>query len=322
MAIFDGVRAIMACVERVAVWCAPTGAQYRIAHGEQHATIVEVGAAVREYRVGDREVFAPFAEGEIPNAFQGAVLLPWPNRIADGRYEFDGECYQLPITEPERQTALHGLAAWQRWALVEQADDHVTLELRLLPTPGYPFYLDTNVEYSIGPDGLRVQARSTNSGDRACPYAIGFHPYLAAAAGTTLDACTLTLDVRRHFVCDERLLPLHDEPVDNTPYDFRALRGLAGTLLDDAFGGVVADVEGRSWVKLHGTDGRTAALWADAAFGYWQLYSGDRLSPDLARRSLAAEPMTAPPDAFRSGTGLIRLEPGGSITSTWGAVLL
>ena len=47
------------------------------------------------------------------------------------------------------------------------------------------------------------------------------------------------------------------------------------------------------------------------------LFTGDPL-PDVARRSLAVEPMTCPPDAFRSGEDLIRLEPGGSFTSTWG----
>lgn len=311
----------MACVDTVTACRAPTGAQYRIAHGEQQVTIVEVGAAVREYRVGDRDVFAPFAEHQLPQAFQGAVLVPWPNRIADGRYEFDGESYQLPISEPERQTALHGLGVWQPWTLLDHTAHRVVLALRVLPTPGYPFFLDINVEYSLGPEGLRVQATATNSGERPCPYAIGFHPYLAAAPGTTLDACTLQLDVQRHFACDERLLPVHDDPVDGTPYDFRAPRALVGTRLDDAFGGTMPDSEGRSWVRLRGADDRTVALWADSIFGYWQVYSGDRLPPQLARRSLAAEPMTALPNAFRSGIGLIRLEPGCSVTTTWGAAL-
>lgn len=312
----------MAGVKSVVAHRVPTGQQYRITDGDQQATIVEVGATIREYRVGDRDVFAPFAEDQMPKAFQGAVLVPWPNRIADGCYEFDGERHQLPINEPERHTALHGLGVWQRWTLLDRAPDRVVLGLALWPTPGYPFFLDTSVEYSLGPEGLRVRATSTNSGDRACPYGIGFHTYLAAAPGTTLDACTLSLDVRRHFVADERLLPLRDEPVDGTPYDFRAPRGLAGARLDDAFGDVVADVDGRSWAKLHCADDRTVATWADAPFGYWQLYSGDRLPPHAARRSLAAEPMTAPPNAFRSGIGLIRLEPGCSVTTSWGAALL
>ena len=48
------------------------------------------------------------------------------------------------------------------------------------------------------------------------------------------------------------------------------------------------------------------------------LFTGDTLPDDRRRRSLAVEPMTCPPNAFRTGDALIRLDPGGSFTSTWG----
>ena len=55
----------------------------------------------------------------------------------------------------------------------------------------------------------------------------------------------------------------------------------------------------------------------DEAYGYLQLFTGDPL-PDVARRSLAVEPMTCPPNAFRTGEALVRLEPGASWTGAWG----
>ncbi len=58
-------------------------------------------------------------------------------------------------------------------------------------------------------------------------------------------------------------------------------------------------------------------LWLDEAYGYLQLFTGDPL-PDVDRRSLAVEPMTCPPNAFRTGESLIRLEPGGAFTGRWG----
>ena len=94
---------------------APSGAQYRIRHGEHAATITEVGAALREYAVGGRDVVHPFAEDALPPAGNGAVLVPWPNRLRDGQYTYEGVDYQLPLNEPGRRTALHGLASWQRW---------------------------------------------------------------------------------------------------------------------------------------------------------------------------------------------------------------
>jgi aldose 1-epimerase len=304
---------------------APSGAQYRIHHGDQQATIAEVGAAVREYRVGARDVFHTYPEDEVSWAFHGTVLVPWPNRIADGSYEFDGETHQLGLSEPERRTALHGLAAWVPWTVCDHEPDRVTLEIRLLPSPGYPFHLGTRVEYSLGNDGLHVRATSTNTGDRDCPYAIGFHPYAAPAPGTTLDECTLQLGARRRLVPDERLLPIGEEDVTGGDYDYLSARNLSGRSLDDGFCDVVpasGAADGRSWVRLAGADGRTVAVWADSTFGFWQLYSADLLPNGRARRGLAVEPMTAAPNAFRSGRGLIRLRPGESVTTTWGAELL
>jgi aldose 1-epimerase len=301
---------------------APSGTQYRIRHGEHHATITEGSAAVREYRVGERDVFQSFGEHEIAAAYHGCVLIPWPNRIAAGRYAFDGEEHQLAISEPERNAALHGLACWRPWTLEDHQPDRVALSFRILPSPGYPFHLDTTVEYRLDAGGMQVTTTSLNSGDRPCPYALGFHPYLAAAPGSVVDECALRLDVRRRLVPDELLIPRGDEPVAGGGYDFRAPRPVGGLSVDDAFTDVVRDEQGRSWARLRGADGRTAAIWADRNFGYWQAYSADRLPAPMTRRAMALEPMTAAPNAFNTGDGLIRLDPGESFTAVWGATLL
>jgi aldose 1-epimerase len=299
----------------------PSGQQFRLTFGEQVATIVEVGAAVREFRVGDREVFQSYAESAFSTGFHGAVLLPWPNRLADGRYLFDGEQYQVAISEPSRMTALHGLSPWRAWSLVEHEADRVAMRLSLLPSPGYPFFVDTTVDYRLGPDGLRVTTTSRNVGDLACPYAVGFHPWLSSGEAT-LDECTLSLDATHRFVTDDRLLPIGEEDVADTPYDFREQRLLGSLVLDDAFTGVPRGSDGRAWVRLEAPDGQTAAIWMDASCEYWQLCTGDMLPPHQARRGLAAEPMTAAPNAFVTGRGLRRLEPGAHVTTTWGACLL
>jgi aldose 1-epimerase len=299
----------------------PSGQQFRLAHGDQVVTVVEVGAAVREFRVGDRDVFQTYPESAFSAGFHGAVLIPWPNRLAEGRYEFDGEQHQLPITEPARMTSLHGLSPWRSWSLVEQQPDRLVLSLALLPSPGYPFFLDTTVEYRLAEQGLEVRTTSRNVGDKPCPYAVGFHPWLSSG-DATIDACTVSLDATQRFVTDDRLLPVGEEAVAGTPFDFREPRKLGSLVIDDAFTGVMRTAEGIAWVKLAAPDGRTAAIWMDASFDYWQLCSGDVLPPHQARRSLAAEPMTAAPNAFVSGRGLRRLEPGESVTTTWGACLM
>ena len=299
----------------------PSGAQYRIGHGNQRATVVEVGAAVREYRAGDREIFQSYPEHDVSWAFHGTVLVPWPNRLRDGHYEFDGDPHQVGLSEPSRRNALHGLAAWLPWTLVEQAPAGVTLRCRIFPSPGYPFHLDTLVTYELGDEGLVVTTTSTNVGDRACPYALGFHPYVSAGSGATIDDCTLHIDASRRLLVDNRLIPVDDESVAGTADDFRGDRPLAGRVLDTGFTDVTADAAGQSFVRVASSDGHTVEVWADANFGFWQVYSGDELPAPLARRSLAVEPMTAAPNAFQTGLGLRRLEPAEFVTSRWGARL-
>jgi len=298
----------------------PFGTQFRIAHGQFTATISEVGAAAREFRSGEHDVFQSYGEAEFSTDFHGSVLVPWPNRLADGQYQFDGVDYQLAITEPTSMTALHGLSPWRPWSVVANDDNRVALRLELLPSPGYPFFLDTVVDYQLTADGLRVTTTSRNTGTVACPYAVGFHPYLSSG-DATLNECTVRLDASRRFLTDARLLPIGEEDVAGTAFDFRSPRLLGDLVIDDAFTGTLRGADGVSWVTLARPDGHTAAIWMDNSFDYWQLYTSDKSPAHLFRRGLAAEPMTAAPDAFRSGRGLRRLEPGDEVVTVWGATL-
>lgn len=80
---------------------APSGDQFQIRHGDQRATIVEVGGGVREYLTGDRAVLESYPLEAICDGAHNTPLIPWPNRLADGRYRFDGVDHQVALTEPE-----------------------------------------------------------------------------------------------------------------------------------------------------------------------------------------------------------------------------
>ncbi len=299
---------------------APSGIQYRLRAGAAYAVVTEVGASLRLLRVGARDVVVPYAESDLMPAMHGAIMLPWPNRLRDGRYTSDGVEYQLPLNEPERAVANHGLVAWERFTPVVEAEDRVTLGLDLVPTPGYPFPLRVRVTYALHGKGLDVELTTTNLGSHVAPYGVGFHPWLSPGPDP-LDAATLTCDARTWIPTDARLLPTGAIPVPSR-LDFRAPRSMAGVLLDDGFVDAIHAV-GRSWVRLTGADGRTAAVWMDESMTCWQLCSGDDVgAPELRRTGLAAEPMTCVADAFRTGDRLIRLAPGQSHTVRWGLELL
>lgn len=300
---------------------APSGEQYEIRHADQSATIVEVGGGVREYRVGDRDVLEPYPRASMCDGAHGAPLIPWPNRLGDGRYHFDGSDYQVALTEPEKHNAIHGFLRWRPWQAVARAGDAVTMGTRLLPLQGYPFALDVRVDYRLSDDGLTVTTTATNIGDRTAPYGCGQHPYLSPGVGS-IDDCTLRLEANTRILTDpERQLPVGTEAVRGTPYDFSTGARLGDLRIDYAFTDLHRDGDGRAWVHLTGGDRRTARLWVDEAYPLVELFTGDTLAPERRRHGLGVEPMTCPPNAFQSGDRLLRLEPGAVAVTRWGASL-
>lgn len=238
----------------------PSGEQFELRHGGQSAVVTEVGAGLREYG----EIVLGYAVNEMCSSGRGQVLMPWPNRIVGGTYEWEGTSYQLPLSEVSRSTAIHGLVRWTNWDAVERSDSRVALEHTLFAQPGYPFMLALRVEYALGDDGLTVTTRAENIGERPCPFGAGHHPYIA---------------------CD----------------------------VDAIYGDARLD-ESERWDGSYEIAGVT--VWADDAWPWVQLFSGDL--PDIQRRGFAVEPMTCPPNAFNTGEGLLRLEPGEAFEGTWG----
>ncbi len=297
----------------------PTGEQWVIGHGSQQVVVCQIGATLRQYTVGDVAVLDGFGPDEWSHSGRGQVLAPWPNRLGDGRYEFSGLRAQAALDEPERGNAIHGLVRWMAWELEGKAQNVVSARVRLHPTPGYPFTLELRVEYRLGRGGLTVTTTATNPGDRALPFGLGFHPYLAV--GDLVDTAVLRLPAQRRLVLDARALPTGEvQPVAGTELDFTDGRVVGPTRMDTAFTDLTRDADGRAVVSLSDPGaGRSVDLWMDDRFSYLMCYTGDTLDdPGRRRRALAVEPMTCPPDAFRSGRDLVVLDPGRSWEGTWG----
>jgi aldose 1-epimerase len=296
---------------------AASGEQIEITHDDHRVTVVEVGAGLRDYTANGRPVLDGYAEGEMSSSGRGQLLIPWPNRIQDGRYTFEGEDHQLPLDDVAELDAIHGLVRWAAWSAAERARDRVVMEHTLHPQPGYPFTLALSVEYRLSDEGLQVRTTATNRGSQPCPYGSGSHPYLSLGE-QGVDMLTLRVPARTVLRSDERGIPVDRHPVDGTEHDFRRPRPIGSTVLDHAFTDLEFGDDGRARVELSDPgSGAAVTLWVDEAHPYVMVFTGDPL-PDVSRRSLAVEPMTCPPDAFRSGESLIRLEPGASFTSSWG----
>lgn len=293
---------------------APSGEQYVVQGGGYRAVVTECGAGLRELGYDGRPLVEGYPEDATASGGRGQLLLPWPNRIRDGRYRFAGRDHQLPLSEVSRGHASHGLVRWAAWRPAEVAGDAVTLEHRLMAQPGYPWTLDLSVRYAVSDDGLAVAVSATNRAASAAPFAAGAHPYLRVGPGP-VDQWRLTVPAGTALATDDRKIPTGRVDVAGGDLDFRGGQEIGDTVVDTAYTDLERDPDGRASVALHGPDGGVE-LWMDAALPWVQVYSGDELTP--ARSALAVEPMTAPPDAFNSGEDLLVVEPQQTVTLTWG----
>lgn len=278
-----------------------------LARGAYEAVINPLGASMAALTVDGRALLlAQDGEGTAPR-YRGAVLAPWPVRLEDGTYEFDGAVHTLPVNEPERGTALHGLVFDQTWDVLSQESDTAMLAYRIDSPVGYPFSLDLRLTYRLD-DGLGLALEATNTGSRRAPYGCGFHPYLVPGPVPVDDASVSLEAPTRITVTADRLLPTGSTSTAGTDHDLADRPRLGNLVLDDMFTGVTADDEGVGRAVAGGVE----IWWDAAALPYVQTFT----PPE--RNALAIEPCSCPANAFRSGEGLVVLEPGATHCATIG----
>jgi aldose 1-epimerase len=291
-----------------------TGQQFHLVAGDFAATVVEVGAGLRQFTHRGLDVTVGYGEDELPPRGAGAVLVPWPNRLRGGRYSYGDRDFQLALTEPARGNAIHGLARWTRWTPLAVDTSSVTLAVDLVPQTGWVFEVRVEVTYRLHPEtGLGVQIVARNNGRWPAPFGAGFHPYLSLH-GHRLDDVSVWLPAGQRLVSGEDQLPVGLAAVDGTGYDLRHGQRLEARRFDDGFTGLPDTPQAR-YAEVR-TESGGARLWFDEAFGFLQLFTIEDLTPGLP--AVAIEPMTCPADAFNSGTGLIVLEPGADWSAGWG----
>jgi len=297
----------------------PSGEQIELRHGDQTAVAVTVGGGLRSYQVGGVDVLDGFAADAMADGARGQTLIPWPNRVRDGKWTWQGEERQLAITEPAQHNAIHGLVRWLGWTVADRAADSVTLRCATWPQPGYPWPLEVSVRYAVGDEGLTVEQSITNRGDNPAPVAAGAHPYLTVGTDRVDDA-VLHVDAGAWIDTGEQQIPTGVVPVEGTPYDFREPRPIGTTEIDYTFTQLRRGDDGRFTLTLrHPSEQRAVALWVDESYDYVEVFTGDALpDPARRRRGLGVEPMTAPPNALASGTSLRVLAPGETWTGRWG----
>lgn len=241
-------------------------------------------------------------------------LLPFPNRLRDGRYEFEGKAYQFPINEAAKNNNLHGIFPLNydfelRGADESQAGVWLKMGFSYLgELDYYPFPFDFEVIFSLS-DGQRLEVGVSikNLGAGNMPIGFGWHPYFRLQ-GMAND-WQLQLPSCARVQMDDRQLPTgqRNKAVDFPPTSWTRI---GSSNLDDCF--VLTGDEARA--EVHLSDGtRQLTFWQDAkASPFFQLF----VPP--TRHCIAWEPMSCNVNAFQNGEGLRTLRPNESFQGVFG----
>ncbi len=294
------------------LWPATEPTEVRLSSGDAELAVNLRGGGMRRLAVGDWEVLDTYPAGTVAEGWPGGVLLPWPNRIRNGRWSWQGREFQVPVSSPNSPNANHGLVGWHEWSVLAQEQGSATVGTVVGPHGGYPFRLAAAVDYVLTPDRLTVTARVRNLGTEPAPLGAGFHPYFsvgATADGDVADA-DLALPVRTALVLDGGL-----PTGESTPFD-GAVGRIGDRAIDAALTDLDRDDDGWARARLSGPAGELE-LAVDDTWRWLQVYTADKLPAGRRRRTVAIEPMTCPPNALADGVDLIVLAPGEDWAGSW-----
>ncbi|BDR54844.1 aldose 1-epimerase [Bombiscardovia apis] len=301
-----------------------TGQQYTIEFGDYRAVVTQLGATLRSLRYQDQDLIASFEADELIPCSNGNVLVPFPNRVEDGEYSFEGRSYQLPIDEHERRNAIHGYGYRYYWQLESLTESSVTLTWRTPAIKYYPFDLLVSVTYQLDEQGLTMTTRARNQGQQNAPWAFGIHPWLSngkESRGDAIEAdneaCSLLIPCPTHVSVNDRLIPTGEEKAEGK-FDLQDGPSLSGRSFDDAWCNPTRDAQGRSTAVFTRPDGIRINLWADESIKAWQVCTGTGFDASFRPAGVAVEPMTAYANALRTGKDLVVIEPGQSYSSQVG----
>lgn len=299
-----------------------TGQQFILTHrhtaGEMRAVIAQVGAALREFRIGNTEIIRGFPEDWPAPSSSGVVMAPWSNRLAGGRWVYEGRVLQNDITLIDQQNSNHGLLVNFPYQAVARSSDFVELEGIIYPRKGYPFLVQTRVRYQLSEDGLTITHSAMNLSAKAAPFGTGSHPYFQLSGANTADL-VLTVPAKTVTTVDQRQIPTGQMPMEQSDFDLRPGRKVGELTLDHNFTDLNRDSAGLAWSSLDAPDGRGIRVWQDSNFKHVMIFTHKHYpTPDGEVLAVAIEPTTAPPNAFNSGEDLIWLEPNRLWQASWG----
>lgn len=236
---------------------------------------------------------------------KSSFLIPFPNRICDGKYTFEGKTYQLEKNHAKEGHAIHGLLFDKKFSFIDKtiSDDFISLtfehEIKKDDFDGYPFNLLASITFKLEKEKLSIEVKATNLNDINIPYGVGWHPYIKL--GNKIDNYNLTIP-------SEDALELSQEKI------MIPTSKIIKKTIGKKIGNAILDT-GFTHLKEHSTQIENVTVFQDESMDFLQIYTPGH------RQSIAIEPMSCAADAFNNKMGLIILKPKESVIHKFGIVI-
>lgn len=252
---------------------------------------------------------------ERSTSFGSYILAPWSNRIAQGKFVFEGKSYSLRPNFRDG-TAIHGDVRTRPWK-VKQSDAgkfEANLDSRDFADFNFPFALTFEHKLELSGDRLRVELAMKNVDRERAPVGFGYHPFLRRRVSPKDKDMILVVPAERVYPA-EACIPTGPATPVSGKTDLRGLGLLGGPNLDHCFTGMT-----ESYFRMIYPGARVEVRFRmDPVFTHAVVYAPDDAS-GKAKDFAAVEPVTNANDGFNlldrgwKDTGVKVLEPG----ETWG----
>ena len=294
--------------------------------GNQRLAINQIGGGIVSYQIEGKDMIMSYEKSpEEKVGMMGDVLFPFPGRIKESKYEFDGKNYQLDGAFKKDGHSIHGFVTDKEWEVEERQENFVRLSYKITKEEyeknGYPFSLKIEIRYSLGDKGIKVETNITNTGEEKAPFGLGFHPYFTAGTDR-VDNISLKIDAKKLVEFDDNLFPTGKMiELSGQELDYNQEKNIGDKIIDNCFT-ELNYIDGICRTEISSKAGKNI-IWQDEGFDYLQMYSADTIGEKFMRTGIALEPQTCTGFSFnKHEMGLKTLGPKESYKATWGVDII
>jgi aldose 1-epimerase len=256
-----------------------------------------------------------------PELYAGVVMAPWSGRVAAGAWVHpDGRKFQLPINEPARNNALHGLVFDKEFAVARSTESSVELSIEIAPSEGYPFHLKLAIAYELDGGELICSFSVKNLSTEKAPFGLGFHPYFSTK--WLGDEVSITNSAKTVYELDQNLIDTGKQKTASSTKDLSVGKLATGASLDDDFTDLDF-VAGVSRTTLSNSAGRGIEIWQEDVFRHNVIYTTDAYEAENGKvTAVAIEPCISAVNALNSHSDLLWIQPNQTQSGSWGIRLV